>query len=189
MILLLFNGQKLAVWLWSYSKLFPWGGVWGLDGLSSLTIPIWGLFCSDAEENSTFLRSAFGGFTWIWGIVCGAIQRKVGWSSGRASRSPVGTQALPSALRSNPAVIQGVFSRSLPRCASAPPPANQGCGNEWEGKEGRKGGKQGGLGDFSLLQCFWGYNLRCEGFIFIIITKSNLNALFKMTTFAPISIE
>lgn len=79
MILLLFNGQKLAVWLWSYSKLFPWGGVWGLDGLSSLTIPIWGLFCSDAKENSTFLRSAFGGFTWIWGIVCGKIQRKVGW--------------------------------------------------------------------------------------------------------------
>lgn len=27
-------------------------------------------------------------------------------------------------------------------------PHLQGCGYEWEGEKGRKGGKQGGLGDF-----------------------------------------
>lgn len=61
--------------------------------------------------------------------------------------------------------------------------------HEWEGKKGRKGGKQGGLGDFSLSQCFRGYKLKCNEFIVMIITKSDLNALFKMTSFAPISIE
>lgn len=41
-----------------------------------------------------------------------------------------------------------------------------------------------------LLQCFSRCSLKSEGSIFIItITKSNLNALFKMTSVAPISIE
>lgn len=34
--------------------------------------------------------------------------------------------------------------------SSAPSPANQGCRKEWEEEKGRKGGKQGGLGDFLL---------------------------------------
>lgn len=146
-------GRNYGLVMWSCSSLFPFGRVWGVDSLSSLTC----IYLRSPFPMAMQRRRALAGdhFSEASGGFAGRVlwwhlkKKKLSRGMGKASLTWCLT---PGYSRSNPAVGQGVFSGSC--CVSAPSPAKQGYRYEWEGEKGRKGGTRGGLGDFLFYNAF-----------------------------------
>lgn len=158
-----------------YSSFFPVDGVGGEDSLNSLT-SLWGLPLPwQCQGRSTCWGSSFRGFTWIWGIFVLASEGKAVWREGEGTSDVFNPRA--------PKVWSFPVDLQLPHLQNKDMQIGVG-GGKGEGREENR--VVWGIFSFTML---WGYKLNPGEFIFIIMTRWDLNALFKTSPLAPIGVE